>query len=141
MVTVSLAGTECPVQSVTDTQVVCITEAHRPSVKTKAAVEVNGNGIAKQVRPSCIYKMCLQIRLSTDCRNIVLQTSADFEYIDVWSSRFTWGDSDPPVEGDMVVIPKTMTVLLDTSTPVLSLLLIDGNLGFLYHQVLQCTVL
>ena len=57
------------------------------------------------------------------------QTSADFEYVDVWSSRYTWGDHDPPTAGDFVVIPSTMTILLDTVTPVLKMLLIQGTLS------------
>ena len=53
--------------------------------------------------------------------------AAYFQYVDVWSSRFTWGGLDPPGEGDFVVIPSDMTVLLDTNTPVLKILLIQGN--------------
>ena len=44
-----IAGTNCPIDSMTDTQIVCITEAHKPSVKTKIKVEVGTNGIATQV--------------------------------------------------------------------------------------------
>ena len=57
------------------------------------------------------------------------QTSAEFEYVDVWSSRYTWGDHDPPTEGSFVVIPSTMTILLDVVTPVLKMLLIQGKLS------------
>ena len=32
-----------------------------------------------------------------------------------------------PVAGDMVVIPADMTVLLDVNTPVLKMVLINGN--------------
>ena len=55
------------------------------------------------------------------------QTSANFEYVDVWSSQYSWGGAAPPVKGDMVVIPHEMTMLLDTDTPVLKLLLIQGK--------------
>ena len=76
-----------------------------------------------------VYHM-LAIPQSKDDFSILLstQTSADFEYVDVWSSRYTWGDHDPPTAGDFVVIPSTMTILLDTVTPVLKMLLIQGTL-------------
>lgn len=51
---------------------------------------------------------------------------ANFEYIDVWSSPFTWGGGPLPEKGDFVVIPAGMTLLLDIDTPVLSFLLIQG---------------
>lgn len=50
-----------------------------------------------------------------------------FQYVDVWSSKFTWGNKDPPTKGDMVVISKGQSVLLDVSTPILRLLLIKGG--------------
>ena len=77
-----------------------------------------------------VYHM-LAIPQSKDDFSILLstQTSADFEYVDVWSSRYTWGDHDPPTAGDFVVIPSTMTILLDTVTPVLKMLLIQGTLS------------
>ena len=59
---------------------------------------------------------------------LLLQTGSEFEYVDVWSSRFSWGGLDPPEEGDMVVIPADMTILLDVTTPVLSMLLIQGEM-------------
>ena len=54
-------------------------------------------------------------------------TVADFQYIDLWSSNFTWGETSKPEEGDFVVIPSDMTVLLDESTPVLKFILIQGG--------------
>jgi hypothetical protein len=55
---------------------------------------------------------------------------ADFEYTDVWSSRYSWGYKDPPNKGDLVVIPKGQTMILDMSTPVLAALVIKGKLIF-----------
>ena len=60
----------------------------------------------------------------------LLQSSAgdsDFFYIDVWSSNFTWGGASPPLEGEFVIIPAGQTLLLDTDTPILSFLLIQGG--------------
>ena len=61
---------------------------------------------------------------------ISFQSSAGdsaFSYIDVWSSNYTWGGAAPPAAGEFVVIPAGMTLLLDTDTPVLSFLLIQGG--------------
>ena len=100
-VSVSIGGSECIIAAFSSTSIECVTEARKPSIKTQVEVSIGDNGIAQQ-------------------------TSADFEYIDVWSSQFSWGGLPPPVEGDMVVIPKDMTILLDTDTPVLKMLLIQG---------------
>ncbi|XP_067676837.1 fibrocystin-L-like isoform X2 [Haliotis asinina] len=100
-VSVSIGGTDCPVSTVSSTEIVCVTE-RSTSQKTKVRVEISGNGIAKQ-------------------------TDAAFEYIDVWSSKATWGGNDPPGVGELVVVPKGQLLLLDTDTPVLKMLLIKGG--------------
>ena len=53
-----------------------------------------------------------------------------FEYIDRWSSRYTWGGGPLPQEGESVYIQSGQTVILDISPPVLNLLLIEGALIF-----------
>jgi type VI protein secretion system component Hcp len=45
-----------------------------------------------------------------------------------WSSTNSWGGNNPPGEGEIVVIPAGMTILLDQSTPTLKMLLIQGKL-------------
>jgi hypothetical protein len=55
---------------------------------------------------------------------------ATFWYIDRWSSPFTWGCADEtckPMAGDIIVIPKGQVILLDESTPILAVLIIDGG--------------
>uniref|UniRef100_A0AAY5ETB4 Polycystic kidney and hepatic disease 1 (autosomal recessive)-like 1 n=1 Tax=Electrophorus electricus TaxID=8005 RepID=A0AAY5ETB4_ELEEL len=59
--------------------------------------------------------------------SIRLQNHSDFFYIDVWSSRYTWGGESAPEAGMFVVITKGQTILLDVSTPVLKMLLIQGG--------------
>lgn len=66
------------------------------------------------------------------------QSSAEFFYIDVWSSPFTWGGGPLPKEGDLVVITPGQTILLDISTPKLTLLLIQGKSKVLNPQ--KCTL-
>lgn len=55
--TVTISGTACDVNTVTDTQIVCTTNSHSKSEKVNIEVEVAGNGIAKQVNPPPPKKM------------------------------------------------------------------------------------
>ena len=77
--------------------------------------------------------MCDDAALWANIQNIMTCTlflqgnNADFEYIDMWSSVFTWGGNPLPVAGDLVVIPEDMTVRLDVDTPVFKVLLINGQ--------------
>ncbi|CAL1525941.1 unnamed protein product, partial [Lymnaea stagnalis] len=100
-ITVKIANYQCTVQTVSNNQITCKTI---PAKSAVANVEVERNkwGLAKQV-------------------------NAKFEYIDLWSNRYTWGGGPPPLEGDFVVIPAGKTILLDTNTPVLKMLLIQGG--------------
>lgn len=52
--------------------------------------------------------------------------SVNFEYIDLWSSQWTWGGDDPPEEGTLVLIDSQHTIYLDMETPVLKVLIIDN---------------
>ncbi|CAJ0921028.1 unnamed protein product, partial [Ranitomeya imitator] len=101
-ITVTIAQSACDVQSANATQIVCRTSAHSPSQRAKVTVYIEGQGIAKM-------------------------DNADFFYIDVWSSKYTWGGESPPDEGSLAVITTGQTILLDTSTPVLKMLLIQGG--------------
>ncbi|KAM6974364.1 PKHD1 like 1, tandem duplicate 1, partial [Tautogolabrus adspersus] len=101
-VKVTIADSACDVQSTTNTQITCVTNAQPKSQETKVRVSVGDQGIAKM-------------------------DNADFFYVDVWSSRYTWGGQSPPEAGAFAVITKGQTILLDTSTPVLKMLLIQGG--------------
>lgn len=49
----------------------------------------------------------------------------------MWSSRFTWGGLSPPIAGDLVVIKTGQTIYFDTSTPILTgVILLGGSLIF-----------
>lgn len=52
--------------------------------------------------------------------------SAQFQYIDLWSSPWTWGGGPPPEQGTIVSIDSGKTVYFDTTTPVLKALVIDN---------------
>ncbi|XP_069115226.1 fibrocystin-L-like [Argopecten irradians] len=101
-VAVSIEGSVCVVDSVTDTQIVCDTGSIAASVRGKVRVEIAGNGKA-------------------------IQTGADYHYVDRWSSIYTWGGTTLPTDGDLVVIKEGQTIYLDTSTAKLKLLLIQGG--------------
>ncbi|KAF8567271.1 hypothetical protein P879_01118 [Paragonimus westermani] len=100
-VRVDLGGTECTVQSNTGTNLTCVTNEHSPAGKVPVIVTVRSKGRA----------------------------SGQFQYfyVDRWSSSFTWGGNPPPEEDEMVVIPAQKTVLLDTDTAILTMLIIDGG--------------
>ena len=57
----------------------------------------------------------------------IIQISADFNYVNLWSSPYSWGGADPPEDGDMVVIPSGETIVVDINTAVVKLLLIKGK--------------
>jgi hypothetical protein len=100
-VSVTIAETPCIVQTVTRTSITCETGSHRySSVKAPIVVSINGSGSA--VGP--VY----------------------FQYIDLWSSRYTWGGEEPPEEGTVVVIEHNETIYLDIETPRLKALIIDN---------------
>ncbi|XP_048585401.1 fibrocystin-L isoform X2 [Nematostella vectensis] len=102
---VTIAGSACNITSVTPTAIHCTTGQRKGPVKTKVRLEIGARGIATQ-------------------------DYADFQYIDLWSSPFSWGNKGFPVEGDLVVVPKGQTMLLDVSTPVFAALVIKGELVF-----------
>lgn len=48
-----------------------------------------------------------------------------------WSDIRTWGTDLPPVEGDLVYVPKGMALFVDQSTPVLEGIVVeDGAIIF-----------
>ena len=98
----------CIAKSASDVQVVCRTGAHQTTSATEVTLRVKSKGKAAP----------------TNAVNVL------FTYQDVWSSVYTWGGSPPPVAGDSVVIPAGKTVILDTDTPVLGLIVVEGTLKF-----------
>ena len=103
-VIVLLGQLRCQVSSVTDTEIHCVTPTSSETHIVQLEVHIEDRGYAI--------------------------SNVTFEYIDVWSSTYTWGGEGIPVEGDFAVISQNQTILLDVSTPVLSFLLIRGKLIF-----------
>ncbi|VDH99664.1 Hypothetical predicted protein, partial [Mytilus galloprovincialis] len=104
-VDVKIAGTPCTVINVVDNQVTCMTGGHSPAEITSVMVQVNGNGYSIEASPG----------------------DAKFQYVDLWSSPWTWGGNPPPGDGTLVVIKKGQTVVLDQNTASLKALLIQGG--------------
>ena len=88
-----------PCQSVTlgssGTWFTCLTQApaSRPAGPLAVTVSVTGFGNAAQ------------------------PAGLTYTYVDLWSHSSTWGGSSPPGEGDSVVVPPGVIVLLDVSPP------------------------
>ncbi|XP_045124918.1 fibrocystin-L-like [Portunus trituberculatus] len=101
--TVTIGGSECVVSSQGPESITCVTEAHQGPGQFPVQVTVPGKGLA-----------------TTDENGI-------FFYIDLWSSPFTWDNQPPPSEGQLAVVTEGQTLLLDQSTPVLKMLLIQGG--------------
>ena len=100
-VTVFIASVMCNVSEYTTTSIVCKTGPSRRTVRAPVMVFVEGKGFAI--------------------------SSVEFHYLDLWSSRFTWGGEDPPEAGSLVVIPKGQTLVLDVRTEVMRVVLIQGG--------------
>lgn len=108
-ITVSIDGATCEWANltVTDTEIRCRTNSHRTTLQARVEVTVQGKGQA-----------------------VNEGTPVIFEYVDLWSSMFTWGGEALPGRGESVYIRTGQTVFLDTSPPELNLLLIEGALIF-----------
>ncbi|XP_006825958.1 fibrocystin-L-like [Saccoglossus kowalevskii] len=100
--TVTIDGSLCVISSESTSEIICETEPNSRSIETKVRVLVNGDGIATQ-------------------------DDADFEYVDLWTSPWTWGGNPLPIEGDFVVIQQGQRIVLDIDTPVLKMLVIQGG--------------
>ena len=113
-VVVTIDGTLCDVSESNDTTIVCLTGNHSTTLEAEVNVYVPGKGNALPSGDPVTY-----------------------EYVDLWSSHFTWGGGPLPVEGDSVYIRSDQTVFLDISPPVLNLILIEGALVFQDEQDLH----
>ena len=106
-VSVVLNGMPCAVQSVSDTAITCVT-GRRTSVEARS----------------------VDVQLASRGRAVYDATRTYFRYLDRWSALTTWKYNEPPVAGDMVVVPDGQAVLLDVSPPRLGFLLVQGELVF-----------
>ena len=104
-VSVSIDGIACAVQTVSDTQVVCISGS-RPGLyemDPTLVIRVAGKGKADNL-------------------------GNFFRYVSLWSQDSTWGGRFAPVDGESVIVPKGLDLLVDIdSSPELNMVLVDGG--------------
>ena len=113
-VTVTMFDVQCVVQSVSDTEIQCVSG---PFPRTEMQVKVD---------PTIVISGGPGMAVSQG----VTEADTQFWYIDRWSSPYTWGCTDEtckPTEGDIIVIPQGQVILLDESTPILAVLIVDGG--------------
>lgn len=113
-ISVTIDNVECAITQNTDTSISCVTGNHTTTLQAEVKVLVQNKGNALSMGEAITY-----------------------EYVDLWSSPFTWGGGPLPGEGDSVYIKVGQTVYLDVSTPELNLLLIEGSLIFQDQQDLH----
>ena len=102
---VSIDGSICDIDTESSTEITCYTNYHNGAIEAPIIVDVPSQGYARH-------------------QNLTLST---FYYIDRWSSIWTWGGLGTPLAGELIVITEGQTILLDTDTPVLKFLLINGG--------------
>lgn len=98
---VTIAGVSCTIQTISSTSLTCRTGSYsQTTIQAPIILSINGTGNAVG--------------------------SVLFQYIDLWSSRWTWSGNDPPEEGTIVMIDNGKTVYFDTTTPILKAIVIDN---------------
>ncbi|EFJ47177.1 hypothetical protein VOLCADRAFT_92355 [Volvox carteri f. nagariensis] len=100
-------------------------------VACQSVVVVNSTAITCTTGkpPNSILRVPLPVTVLQQGRGYA-RSSAQYQYIDVWSRNSTWGGGPLPGYEDSVVIPAGVTVLLDISPPKLFIIVLEGNLVF-----------
>eukprot|EP01138_Halocafeteria_seosinensis_P003625 gb/GECG01003704.1/.p1 GENE.gb/GECG01003704.1/~~gb/GECG01003704.1/.p1 ORF type:complete len:3814 (+),score=427.70 gb/GECG01003704.1/:1-11442(+) len=103
---VHLNGVRCSVTASSTNSITCVTGKRDKIRRNSVEVLIAGTGLALHAETTV------------------------FRYLDRWSQPATWNFDNFPVFNDTVHIPRGQSVLLDQSTPVLWVLLIEGELIF-----------
>lgn len=98
----------CFITNITKTRIICVSGERPPDAITDGKLEV----------------------YFPTRGNAIVGDSAVFKYIDKWSELTSWRNQEPPLAGDLVWIPRGQVILLDVDTPVLLMLVIEGELYF-----------
>lgn len=99
---ISIDGVNCPVASSTATTIVC-------------------NVAARTTTPTIDNTFVVKIGPSTAILKDI------FYYVLKWSSASTWGVDTPPVDNDLVYVPKGLTLYVDQDTPILEGIAVEGG--------------
>lgn len=104
-VSVEIDGISCAISSVIDTEVVCVTGS-RPGLYTSDPM--------------------LEIRVANKGKADTLGNI--FRYVSLWSQDSTWGGRFAPADGESVVVPSGLDLLVDIdASPMLNMVLVDGG--------------
>ena len=93
------------IASPSNAQILCRTSEHRTVIGAAVNVVIRGRGA-------------------------VMSDDVSYDYVDYWSSPYTWGGAAPPTDGESVYIKTGQKVILDIDTAMLNLLVIEGSLIF-----------
>ena len=112
----TIGGVSCRIRTINSTAIICSTGSiSRANLAATVLVFIDGRGYA--------------------------DGSITYQYMDLWSSRWTWDGQTPPESGSLVNVTGGVTLFLDISTPILKVLLIDNaTLIFDDSQDLQLNV-
>jgi G8 domain/IPT/TIG domain len=104
--TILLDGVNCQVQSASSTKVTCITGKRTGLIKPSLSFYINNKGYA-------------------------FTGDLTFKYAAYWSNPLTWGSDFPPVDGDSIVIPEGLNLLVDIAhSPLIDTIDVEGTLIF-----------
>ena len=118
---VSIDGSICDIATESATEVTCYTNYHAGAVESSVTLEVPSQGYARAAdeAASAFYYIDRFVGIN--------QTNSIYPTIPRWSSKWTWGGTGTPLADEMIVITEGQTILLDTDTPILFFLLINGG--------------
>jgi hypothetical protein len=88
--TVTIDDVDCPVDSVTSTELKCTTQARTGAWEQDPKLEINMTGAG----------------------NFALQGN-NYRYCSLWSEESTWGNLLPPIDGESVAVPNGICLLVD----------------------------
>ena len=100
--TISIDGVACSVSSASASTIVC------------TVGDRNGS-----------YTQANTFTVMLGDNNVILRDT--FLYVLRWSDQATWGVDIPPVDNDLIVVPKGTTLLVDQNTPILEGIAVDGG--------------
>ena len=103
---ITIDGINCPVDSAEETKVTCTTGKRPGLVESSLTIYIKGYGL-------------------------VSTQDLLFRYMNYWSNTETWGDDFIPVDGETIVIPKGLNLLVDIkNSPHINAIDVEGSLVF-----------
>jgi hypothetical protein len=111
---ITIDGVDCPVASTSATTITCTTAARVGSY-------TDDNTFTVKVGAS----------------NAILRDN--FLYVLKWSVDSTWGTDMPPIDNDLIYVPKGTSLLVDQDTPILEGIAVEGG-NLIFSDDLDLTV-